>query len=312
MMRKSGFIMDRCSNRAIKGVTEASTIDGLCTALKSCLVILDSKRGAGADFADSLKTAIRNRSGDCRRKSNTNTTAGRFSTNVHIYCNLSACLIFAGFRICICKDAEEIREQVEFIIDFFDKCMSKPKSGMLTSGEVDELLDIVQKKYELVSAVTYDRDLEIYLINKSHIRYDSFLLTYKNTNTGVWLNKWMLFSLSPCMDILECNKYHVFLHEIGHILYNAVTGSMDAIPAMFGEIAFLLGLPLNDDTNRPEELFANLFSAASLKETKYSSFNPLGNMLNDSIYELLELYFSMLAYNVRRNYYNTAGISILH
>lgn len=311
-MSKDGFFMIRRSTRAIEGVTSASTIDGLCAALKNCLAILDSYRNSEADFAEDLKTALRNKSADCRKKSNAYSSAGWFSTNVHIYCDLSACLIFAGFRICLCKDAKELREQVEFVVDFFNNCMSEPKSGILTSGEAGELLGIVQKKYRLLSAVTCDRELEVYLINKSHIRYDSFLLTYKNTYTGVWLNKWLLFSLSPCMDILECNKYHVFLHEMGHILYNAVTNGGDEIPAMFDKIAFLLGLPLNIDINCPEELFADLFSAASLRGTKYSCFNPFDNIPDNGTYELLELYFRMLAQNAERDYYGTAGLNVIH
>jgi hypothetical protein len=100
---------------------------------------------------------------------------------------------------------------------------------------------------------------------------------------------------------------------MGHVLYNAVTSSGDGVPAMFGEIAFLLGLPLNGDVNCPEELFADLFSASSLKGTKYSSFNPFGNIINDGIYELLELYFRMLAHNAEREYYGTDGMNkILH
>ena len=307
------IIINRHSTRAIEGVTGASTIDGLCTALKSCLAILNSKHCAGSDFADALKTALRNKSSDCRRKSNAYAAAGRFGTNVHIYCEVSACLIFAGFRVCLCKDEQELREQVEFVIDFFGSSMTKPKTGVLTSGEAGELLGIVQDKYGLLSAVTCERELEIYLIDKSHIRYDSFLLTYKNSHTGIWLNKWLLFSLSPCMDILECNKYHVFLHEIGHVLYNAVTGGGDAVPDLFGEIAFLLGLPLNEDINCPEELFADLFSASALKGTKYASFNPFGNIIDAGIYELLELYFRMLAHNTERDYYGTSGMNnVLH
>lgn len=305
--------MNRHFAKAIEGVTKASTIDGMCKSLKGCLDILKSGNLAAADFSDALKTAIRNKSLDCRRKSNAYISAGRFSTNVHIFCEVSACLIFAGFRISLCKDEDGLREQLEFLIGFFSCSMTKPKTGVLTTGEAGELLGIVQDKYGLVSAVTCERELEIYLIDRSHIRYDSFLLTYKNSHTGIWLNKWLLFSLSPCMDILECNKYHVFMHELGHVLYNAVTEGRGVLPEYFGEITFLLGLSLKNDLNCPEELFADLFSASALKGTRYSSFNPFGNIIEDGLYELLELYFRMLAQNAERDYYGTPGMNnILH
>lgn len=312
-MSKLGFLMTRRSTRAIQGVTGASTIDGLCSALKRCLSVLDSRHCAGSGFAEALKNALREKSLDCRRKSNAYIAAGRFGTNVHIYCEVSACLIFAGFKISLCKDDKELREQIEYIIDFFGCSMTKPKTGALTPGEAWELLGIVQDKYGLISAVTGQRELEIYLIERSHVSYDSFLLTYKNSHTGIWLNKWLLFSLSPCLDILDCNKYHVFMHELGHVLYNAVTGGGNGMPAFFGEIAFLLGFPLNDDIICPDELFADLFSASALKGTKYSPFNPFGSVMDPGIYELLELYFRMLAHNAERDQYGTsAADNILH
>ena len=311
-MSGAGFWMDRRPARAIAGVTEASTIDGLCSAIKGCLALLDSRPVDGACFLSALKTALKVKLNDCRKKSDAFPGLRRFGTNVHMYCELSACLVFAGSRICLCRNEKELKEQLCFIAGFFEN-MPERGTGALSPDEAAALLNVVQEKYGLLSAVTCDRELEIYLINRSHFCCDSFLLTYKNMHTGNWLNKWLLFSLSPRLDILECNKYHVFLHEMGHVLYSSVTGGGDKMPELFGEIAFLLGFPLYEEINNPEELFADLFSAISLRGTEYSSFNPFEKVLDKDICKLLELYFGMLAHNAGRGYYDIAGIdNLLH
>ncbi len=311
-MSGAGFCLNRRPARAIAGIAGASTIEGLCSAIKGCLDLLDSGPVDGGCFLSDLKTALKEKLTDCRKKSDSFPDLRRFGSNVHMFCELSACLVFAGFRICLCRNEKELKEQLRFIADFFEN-MPERGTGALSPGEAAALLGVVQEKYGLLSAVTCDRELEIYLINRSHFCYDSFLLTYRNTHTGIWLNKWLLFSLSPRLDMLECNKYHVFLHEMGHVLYNSVTGGGDKIPELFGEIAFLLGLPLYEEINYPEELFADLFSAVSLRGTEYSSFNPFEKVLDKDICKLLELYFGMLAHNAGRGCYDITGIgNLLH
>lgn len=306
-------VMKRALNKIIKGISAASTIDGFCAYLRRCLSVLDANSPEAADFANSLKTLFQGMAADCRKNSVIYTAPDEIPVVARIYCDLSACMTFTGFRIHLCKDEREIRNQVEFLLDFFNNCMTKAQSSSLTSNEVCEMLGLVQQKYRLLSAVAYERELEIYLINRAHFCYDSFLLTYKNTHNGTWLDKWLLFSLSPRSEMLECNKYFVFVHETGHMLYNAVTGGGEVLPELFGEIAFLLGLSLKEDVNCPEELFADLFSAVTLNGTAYSHFNPYGKSFSKEIYELLELYFRMLAGNAQRDLYGNTGISgMLH
>lgn len=311
--------MDRTSVRALDALEKASTVEALCIALERCRTYLNNGMGSGAGFENALKEVFKNKSEECRRRSKAYAPAGVYASNVHLYSDLSACLIFAGFRICRCRDGEELSEQLEFLADFFGNHMTRPLGGILTRSEAGALLALVQEKYGMLSAVTCDRELEIYLINRSHIHFDSFLITYKSVPTGksvsasAGLYKWLLFSLSPRFDLPECNKYHVFLHEMGHVLYNAVTSGTDTLPGLFEEIAFILGLDLKEDIKHAEELFADLFSAATLNGSGFSAYNPFGKIIRRDIYALLELYFRMLADRAGRDRYGNASLTgLLH
>jgi hypothetical protein len=283
--------------KTINHVTGATSSKKLCRALKQCMNILKSGYSDKVVFLEELKCAMKQKAAFCRLGVPAFAVAGEYLPNVSIYVDNVAYLTYTAFKIGLCSCIKELEVQISDIMDFFENDLSSPNSDVLMISEVIDMLDIVQKKYRLISAVTYDKDLEVYLMNKSHTCYDSFLLTYKNTYTGIWLNKWMLFALAPYRNILECNKYIVFLHELGHILYNAATvGS--GMPEMFGEIAFLLGMPQIENKIKPEELFADIFSACAIHNTKYSDYNPFKKILSDEYIELLEIYFRMLANRV--------------
>jgi hypothetical protein len=284
--------------KAIKHVTGAASSKKLCHALKKCLDIIKSDYSDKTIFLEELKCALKQKAAICRLGIPAVAVAGECMPNVSIYDDSSAYLTYTAFKIGLCSSIKELDEQISGILDFFENDLSSPKSDGLRISEVMDMLGIVQKKYRLISAVTYGKDLEVYLMNKSHTCYDSFLLTFKNTYTGTWLNKWMVFALAPCHKITECNKYIVFLHELGHILYNAATSGGNRMPEMFGEIAFLLGMPQIENKIKPEELFADIFSGCAIHNTKYSDYNPFKKVLSEKYIELLEIYFKMLANRV--------------
>lgn len=301
--------MNRTSVKALDALAKASTIDALCFALARCRTCLERGTGSGDGFEEALKAVFENKTEECRRRSKAYGPAGVYASNVHVYSDLAACLIFAGFRLCRCRDGKELSEQVGFLTDFFGSYMTPPLSGILTRNEAGALLALVEEKYRMLSAVTCDRELEVYLINRSHIRFDSFLMTYRSVKTGIGPYKWLLFSLAPRLALPECNKYHVFLHELGHVLYNAVVSGPDTVPELFEDIAFILGVPLSGDITYAEELFADLFSATTLNGTGYSAHNPFAGVLRQEVYELLELYFRMLAGKADRyGIYPAAGL----
>jgi len=229
--------------------------------------------------------------------------SGVSSPNVKLYTDLDAFVSFTEFILDNFKASEKFGNHVDYIYDFFCKSMVDPGGGILTKVEVESLLTLVQDKFGLISAVTYTKDLDIYLINRSHICYDSFLLTHKKYKEGSWQNRLMLFSMSPCIDILECNRFFIFLHEIGHALYNCSLEKGANAPDFFKEVTVIIGLPGATERERQDELFADIFAAATLHDSAFSDFNPYKQVLSEDTFDFLELYIRMLACMVERENY---------
>lgn len=300
-------------------LTSAATPEKLLSIIIRYGRLLKTGRLDKAILLNDLNKSLTDRAVSCRAAARPMRISGLSGPGVYLYSDMAAYFVFLSYNISLCPDESELENHITYIADFLGKCMSRPRGGMLEPSEVESLLNIVQYKFGFINAVTFSRDLDIYLINRSHMYYDSFLLTYKRllsrpgySGTSVYRDKWMLFCLSPCLDILACNKYYVFLHEIGHILYNALTRDGEEEPELFGEIAFLLGFPIfgaghTDNASHPfeindkqDELFADLFAAASLYKTCYWHFNPFKDVLSEALCDLLESYFSMLAMRMDR------------
>jgi len=292
--------MNRYFYKVIGDVVSAASAKQMCEALDKCRDILRSRFANREGFMEQLQSSVKKQAAYYKYGAPAVKVLEQPAPNVFIYEDRMSYLVYSSFIINSCRGIRELDEQIAGIIDFFGNRITEPRTDMLSTCEINELLDIVQEKYGLIDTVTDGKELEIYAMNRSHVCYDSLLLTFKNTRTGTLLNKWMVFSLSPCFDIPACNKYFVFLHEIGHILYNEITCGGNTVPEMFREIAESLGLPFADDDNRLSELFADIFSASSLNKTRYCAYNPFNTALNGKMLELFELYFRMLTYRMNR------------
>lgn len=300
--------MNNYINNISNNVVNATSARRLCNALRECQNVLESRFVNKAAFMEQLQRAMREQATFYKNNIPAIKIMERTLSNVFIYEDKLSYLIYSSFKINSCTKIEELRGEISNIIDFFENYMTSPKTEVLSQSEIIDMLNIVHSKYNLFDAETFDKELEIYVLNKSHICYDSLIITFKNTYTGTMLNKYIVFSLSPCVDILACNKYFVFLHEIGHIFYNSITKGSNRVPESFKQLAVLLGLPFLDNENRLSELFADIFSACTINNSKYSYYNPFKTVLSDEILEVFELYFNMLAYQVNTEIYNLAVV----
>lgn len=291
--------------RAIDKAVGATSANTLCDALRQCKGVLESRFVNKAAFMEKLQGAMKGRAIYYKYFIPPAVMQEQALPNTFIYEDNLSYLIYSSFIINSCTGVEELKGQISGIIDFFENKMTHPRTDLLKQYEIIDMLTIVQKKYSLLDAVTQDRELEIFILNRSHLCYDSFLLTFKNNRTGRWVNKWMVFSLSPCMDIPACNKYFVFLHELGHILFNAITNAGEEIPPFFRELTTILGLPYWGDKDKLSELFADVFAACTMNETRYSEYNPFKKVLPDKITGLFEVYFKMLSAQAGNQIYSS-------
>lgn len=281
--------------RIIGSVVRATSAGNMCEALEDCRDILDSRFANKTAFMEKLQKETKKQEKVYRYGIPSVKIMEKSFSNIFIYEDPIAYFMYSSFKINACTSYMELKAEISDIISLFENQLSNPRTGNLGIDEMMKLLEIVEHKYCLVDIATLDKKLEIYALNKSHRIYDSFLMTFKNMRTGKVLNRWALFSLSPCMDLFLCNKYHVFLHEIGHVVYNEMIDRIKKIPDFFKELAAIAGLLASDDEDRLQELFADLFSAASLHNTFYSAFNPFRQVLPAEVFDMFEAYFKVLA-----------------
>lgn len=287
------------SSRNIDKVMEANSLDSLCDALLSCMDVLESRFTNRISFIERLQRALKEHAAFLKYAAPAVKILERPAPYVTILRDLDACLTYTAFKINACCNVIDLKDQLSELTDFFGCRISRPGTGVLSPSEANDILDMVQRKFRFADAVLQDKELDIYLINQSHLCYDSFLMTFKNLQTGRLADRWMIFSLSPCIPLPLCDPSYVFFHELGHVLYNTITERTGRTPHMFKELALAAGLSpapgesaLQLDENRLQEIFADLFSAAAMQGTKYWERNPYRIVLCDALLELLEVYFS--------------------
>jgi hypothetical protein len=302
--------VDNCG--IISKVLSAHSAKTLCSALRQCSKALRPGRPDSAAFMQQLQRAVAERTAYYGDYSVWAGISGQPARNIHIYEGDEAYLAFSSSRLKPCSCAEELKCMADSIADFFEKETTRPQAPVLSSGEAVEMLNIIQEKYGFMEVIDDDMELDIYIINRSHICYDSLLLTLKDTAAGTLLNRLMVLSLAPTMDIMACNRYFVFLHEMGHVFYKSVTSGNGKVPFMFRELAVFLGLPFMDDENKLEELFADVFSACAVNNTEYSRYNPFKQVLSGDVMNLLELYFKMLGCQADTRAYYPMAQTFLH
>jgi hypothetical protein len=282
--------------KIIDNVINATSAEMLCGALRQCQGVLKTRFTNKTAFMERLQDKISRQVLLYKQDIPPVNVLAQPIHNIFIYEDRVSYLTYSSFKLNSCTTLEELNSQITDIIDFFGNKMTKSRTDLLNIDEIIGIFNIVETKFNLLEVILKDKEFEIYLLDRSHICYDSFLLTFKNKFTGLIYKRWMLFSLSPCMDILACNKYFVFLHEIGHCLYNTIMQENRRALDYFKDIAMIAGLPVFNDEGRFSELYADIFAAASLKDTDYSYYNPFKDVLSESVLELFELYFKMVLY----------------
>lgn len=290
--------MSNYSYNIIDNVINSTSSEKLCDSLKQCQGVLKTRFTNKTSFMERLQKEIREQVLSYKYNVPVVKVLEQPMSNIFVYEDKVSYLVFSSFKINLCSSIEELNSQIADIIDFFENKMTKSRTDILNIDEIIGMFNIVQRKYNLMDIISCDKEFEIFLMNRSHICYDSFLLTFRNINNGLLLKRWMLFSLSPCVDILASNKYFVFLHEIGHCFYNVITLEDGNALKLFDEIAVTVGLPAFNEEGKSSELFADIFAATALSNTNYAYYNPFKNVFPEKGLELFELYFKILVSQV--------------
>ena len=120
-------------------------------------------------------------------------------------------------------------------------------------------------------------------------------------------------SFAPLSDTTLCGKQFVFLHEMGHILYDEINRGDGSMPLMFKELLTAMsGMSMVPTGLMLHEVFADLFAAASMNNSRYAGLNPYAAILPEELMRLLQEYFRLIISRVGSSSNATATSMMLH
>lgn len=212
--------------------------------------------------------------------------------------NDSALIYTAKMLVCVTNVFEAI-ERMKSLIDFFDVQLTAPKFKGLDKKEIIDLLHLVQEKFHFIEILTCKQQLEIFIFNNSHSKFNSIseiMVSSKDISTYSRRNL-----LSFCPRAKDANPYQVFFHELGHMLQVTLTHNQANIPSSFIDINMPLNVRIKKDSPEAPEVFADIFSLAAMVNTKVGKENTFVTTFPQGVTSYLEFYFKILIEKAYRN-----------
>lgn len=186
----------------------------------------------------------------------------------HIYSASNAIPPYlASYGLALGK-VRETRKNIRLLIADIDNTVIKPSGISMSLEDEEQVLSTLSNKFpfflEIISA---NKTLNILNINNTHRLFNSMCGVSENAASFVVY----MFNMKDCSIAPE----YVFLHELGHVLQIALTGSDLLVPNEF--IDFNNSLPkvnLEQGTYDAVEAFADTFAIAVMHGTSLCGFNP--------------------------------------
>ena len=204
----------------------------------------------------------------------------------HIYSEHSSIPPYlASFGLSLGR-VREVRQCVKALVSTIDETIIAPSGICLTVEDEKKVLAVLIAKFPYLEIVSAESPLTILNLGNTHRLYNSMCGSDENASAFVVY----MFNMKDGSFIPE----YVFLHELGHALQAAITGSVLTVPDEF--ITFHNLMP---DTPRIEqgnadatELFADAFAISVMRGTELSCFDPFH--FSDAFNGLFELFFKKL------------------
>ena len=162
----------------------------------------------------------------------------------------------------------EMRQNIKRLITYIDETSIPPSGRFLAVEKEEKILSVLFMKYPYLEIVSANRPLVVLNFNSTNRASNSFC----GTDEGVKSSVILMYNMKDNSVIPE----YVFLHELGHALQIALTGSADDVPNEF--IEFHNSMPYTEKINQggkdATELFADTFAISVMRNTKLSCFDP--------------------------------------
>ena len=184
----------------------------------------------------------------------------------------------------------EVRKNIKKIIADIDENITKPSGNHLSVEKEKIVLKTLTDKYPYWDALSISKPLVILNINNSHKLYNSICGVNDDATSFVIY----MFNMKDNSTAPE----YVFLHELGHALQVALTGSDLLVPDEFIAFNKLLNksFELTQGSYELAEVFADTFAISIMHDTDLSEFDPfdfpkkLNNAFAEFFTELFDTY----------------------
>ena len=204
--------------------------------------------------------------------------------NYYIYKPFSTVPAYlASFGVAVGKVRETRANIKKLIIDIEEKIV-KPSGNYITVENEEKILSALTEKFpkywHLVSA---KRKLEIINVNNSHRQYNSTCGTNDDATAFILF----MFNMKDKTLLPD----YVFLHELGHALQVAITGSYLDVPDEF--LRFNNSLQSDNiaqGDSRAPELFADTFAIAVMRGSYLHDKNPFP--FSDELNRVFERFYA--------------------
>ena len=195
----------------------------------------------------------------------------------------------ASYGLSIGK-VREMRKNIKCLINVIDDTIVEPSGNYLAEKDEERILSILSDKFPFWEIVANNRSMDILNIHNSHRVYSSLCGTNETATSFVIY----MFNMRDKSMMPE----YVFLHELGHALQMALTGSNLIVPDQF--INFNNSLPnvkLEQGTYDASEAFADTFAIAVMRGTSLADFDPFG--FPDTLNEVFEKFYIDFFKNIK-------------
>ena len=183
------------------------------------------------------------------------------------------------------RDRAENARQMTVIAQEIEKYYSDTEKMPISMEAAETVMRAVERTYLFSRHIWKEHHTLIFLLPATYKTEDSFCRCYQSTDGKMQAD---IYLLVPHKDFSAALQ-SILLHEIGHIINLALTGTMEVQPDDFQVVSALLHLNL--DGVDCKEFFAHCFAMSLLIEPELNSADPF-TMVSKTDKKVFRSYFT--------------------
>lgn len=183
------------------------------------------------------------------------------------------------------KDWAENARQMTAIAQEIEQHYSDTEKMPISMEAAETVMRVVERTYLFSRHIWKEHHTLIFLLPATHRAEDSFCRCYERAGGRMQAD---IYLLVPHKD-LSATSQSILLHEIGHMINLALTGTMEVQPDDFQVVSALLHLNL--DGVDCKEFFAHCFALSLLIEPELNSADPF-TMVPKTDKKAFRIYFT--------------------